>query len=262
MAGHREEAITWLGHATCVIDIGASRLVTDPLLGEHAGILRRRGGVAPNPSNWADASAVLLSHLHHDHAHAASLRSTRAVILTAPANARWADGKGLPALGLGIGQWWSPPSDPSVDISLAPAVHGDRPMPHRPNATNGFFVRRTSSEGTLRMWFAGDTEQFPSMARLPELAGGPIDVAMVPIGGWGPRLSGGHLDPAQAAQVCAMVGAKRAIPIHWGTLHAPMGRHLPRGWMDRGGVAFAAALRREAPGCEAVVLAPGERLRL
>lgn len=270
MAVGDRESLTWLGHATCVLDVAGARLVTDPLLGEHAGILRRRGGLAPTQADWAGADAVLVSHLHHDHADAASLRSTGAVALMAPANTRWADKRGVPALGLRPGQWWSPPGHPEVRVRVVPAVHGDRPMPHRPNAANGYVVVREGAsgeadvdgDGALRIWFAGDTELFPEMTRLPELAGGPIDLALVPIGGWGPRLGGGHMDPSQAAMACALVGARRAVPIHWGTLHAPFGRHLPRGWMDRGGDAFAAAVRRAAPQCEAVVLTPGQRLPL
>ena len=46
--------------------------------------------------------------------------------------------------------------------------------------------------------------------------------------------------------------------MHWGTLHAPGGRHLPRGWMDHAGAAFEAAAQREAPGTRVVVLRPGE----
>lgn len=287
MAGRPAEAITWLGHATCVLDVAGARLVTDPLLGEHAGILRRRGGRAPQVSDWTGSDAVLVSHLHHDHAHAASLRSTGAPALMAPANTLWANRRDVPAIGLRPNQWWSPPGTPSVRVRVAPAVHGHRPMPHRPNAANGFLVVRDGDAGPgatggdcprdgsggamdggggevapLRIWFAGDTELYPNMSRLPELAGGPIDVALVPIGGWGPRLSGGHMDPSQAAMACALVGARRAIPIHWGTLHAPFGRNLPRGWMDHGGDAFAAALRRAAPECTAVVLSPGQRLPL
>jgi L-ascorbate metabolism protein UlaG (beta-lactamase superfamily) len=100
------------------------------------------------------------------------------------------------------------------------------------------------------------------MAHLPEMAGGPIDLALVPVGGWGPRLSGGHMDPFQAARVCAVVGAAAAVPVHWGTLHTPISRSLPPGWMDVGGPAFAAAAAREAPACTVHVLRPGGLLEL
>jgi L-ascorbate metabolism protein UlaG (beta-lactamase superfamily) len=264
--------VTWLGHSTAVLDVvgpARARLLTDPLLHRHAGLLRRRG---TRPAEaWRDADAVLLSHLHHDHAELRSLRLLRDTpVLTAPANARWLRDKGLH--GVGLGDAWHRvvaggadgphgPDDPVVEVRLVPAVHGHRPMPHRPNAANGHLVRvRVPGEpgaGT-RVWVAGDTERFPGTADMPRLAGGPIDLALVPVGGWGPRLSGGHLDPLQAARVCAEVGVRVAVPVHWGTLHAPGGRHLPRGWMDRAGVAFEAAAQREAPGTRVVVLRPGE----
>src|SRR5690606_14655322 len=97
----------------------------------------------------------------------------------------------------------------------------------------------------------------PDMVHLPALAGGPVDVALVPVGGWGPRLSGGHLGPAQAARVCAEVGVGVASPVHWGTLHAPGGRHLPRGWMDHAATAFEAAAQGEGPGTRGVLRGPG-----
>jgi L-ascorbate metabolism protein UlaG (beta-lactamase superfamily) len=131
-------------------------------------------------------------------------------------------------------------------------------MPHRPNAATGFVLR---SPGRI-VWFAGDTGPFPAMHDLSVLAGGPIDLAVVPVGGWGPRLSGGHLDPVQAAAAVAACGARSALPVHWGTLHAPASRRLPPGWMDRAGAAFAGACARLAPGCRVVLLEPGERATL
>src|SRR5690606_24240507 len=81
--------ITWLGHATTVIDLDGVRLVTDPLVHQHAGMLRRRG-LGPRSDAWLGADAVLLSHLHHDHAEPRSLRRMGPVlVLTARAMALW-----------------------------------------------------------------------------------------------------------------------------------------------------------------------------
>ncbi len=261
--------LTWLGHSTVVVDIGgrgggpgggpgAIKLVTDPLLHRHAGMLRRRGD---RPADvWRGADAVLLSHLHHDHAELRSLRLLGAApVLTAPANARWLRERGL--VGVGVGSDWVDVLPGSgVGVRLVPAVHGSRPMPHRPNAANGHLIRIDGGGAgdAYRVWVAGDTEPYPDLVRLPDLAGGPIDLALIPVGGWGPRLSGGHMDPARAARVCAEVGVRAAVPVHWGTLHAPGGRNLPRGWMDHAGAAFAAAAGREAPGTDVVVLEPGQ----
>ncbi|GEM00293.1 MBL fold metallo-hydrolase [Cellulomonas terrae] len=250
--------LRWLGHASTVLDVDDVRLLTDPLLLRHAGLLRRRGA-APRPADWQGADAVLLSHLHHDHAELGSLRLLDDVpVLTAPANARWLRSRGIgAAAGLSDTHWWQVPGS-DVRLRLVPAVHVHRPMPHRPNAAHGFVVVTDS----FRVWFAGDTAPFAAMADLPALAGGPIDLALVPVGGWGPRLSGGHMDAVQAARACAVVGARAAVPVHWGTLHAPVSRRLPPGWMDRAGPAFAHAAARVAPSVHVHVVEPGEQIEL
>ncbi|MEV7973059.1 MBL fold metallo-hydrolase [Cellulomonas sp. NPDC089187] len=249
-------AVRWLGHASVVLDLGGVRVLTDPLLRRHAGVLRRHGA-APRAEHWADPTAVLISHLHYDHAEIGSLRMLGDVpVLSAPSNARWLAGHGVGgAQGVVPDEWWPVPGS-DVRIRPVTAEHGHRPMPHRPNAANGFVIAAPG----VRVWFAGDTAPYPAMRDLPELAGGPIDLALIPVGGWGPRLSGGHLDPVQAAEVCAVVGARHAVPIHWGTLHAPAARRLPPGWMERGGPAFGAALARR--GLSGSVLEPGELLRV
>lgn len=246
--------VRWLGHATTVLDIAGARLLTDPLLRPHAGLLRRRGG-APDTEAWAGTDAVLISHLHHDHAELASLRMLGPVpVLSGGANAHWLRGRGLPGgTGLGPDEWWTLPGS-QVRVRLVRAVHGHRPMPHRPNAAHGFLVAAPG----LTVWFAGDTGTFPEMRHLAELAGAPIDLALVPVGGWGPRLSQGHLDPVEAARVCVEVGARFAVPVHWGTLHAPASRRLPPGWMDRAGPAFVAALARLDASCVPLLLRPGQ----
>ena len=81
--------VTWLGHASTVLDVAGVRVLTDPLLRRHAGLLRRRGD-APAPALWSGPDVVLLSHLHHDHAELGSLHLLDDVpVLTAPANAHW-----------------------------------------------------------------------------------------------------------------------------------------------------------------------------
>ena len=263
----RDVTVRWLGHASVVLDLPVAdgpsgrtrrvRLLTDPLLQRHAGLLRRRGP-RPRSAHWDDPAAVLVSHLHHDHAELGSLDLVAGVpVVTAPSNARWLRRHGVRAVGLPEGTWWSVPGS-RVAVRTVTAVHGHRPMPHRPNVAVGFLVVGPSA----RVWFAGDTEPFGQMTDLPRLAGGPIDLALVPVGGWGPRLSGGHMDPVQAARAVAVVGAAAAVPVHWGTLHAPVSRRLPPGWMDVAGPAFATAVARQASGCVVHVLAPGEQVRL
>lgn len=245
--------LVWLGHSTVVIDIEAARLVTDPLLRPHAGVLRRHGQ-RPFSSAWTGTDAVLLSHLHHDHAELSSLRSLGDVpVLTGPDNAAWLRRRGL--RGVGIGGDWVDVLSGSVQVCLVTAVHKHRPMPHRPNGAYGHLIRNAQ----WSIWFAGDTSLYDDMAAIPELVGRPhIDVALVPVGGWGPRLSEGHMRPEQAAAACAMVRARWALPVHWGTLHPPLFDRFDLAWMDRPAHRFHDALAELAPECQGIRLRPGE----
>jgi len=250
-------AITWLGHATTVLGFDSARVLTDPLLGKHVFPLRRRGP-RPAPSDWADVDAVLLSHLHHDHADLGSLRMLSGCpVYTSAGNATWLRRHGVDGVDIGSGCWRQLTGD--LAVRLVPAVHHSRPMPHRPNESSGFLLRSKRSTGgeSAVAWFAGDTALYEGMRELPDLAGAPIDVAVVPVGGWGPRLSAGHMDPEQAAQACALAGPRWVVPVHWGTLHPPLLRHLPPGWMDRPAAEFVRQLSSLAPACRPVVLGLG-----
>lgn len=246
--------LTWLGHSTVVIDIEGTRLITDPLLHRHAGVLRRRAE-PPQADQYEPVDAVLLSHLHHDHCELPSLRRLGdAPVLTAPANARWLRKRGLAGVGLGEDGGWRPVGSGRVEVRLVRAVHGHRPMPHRPNAANGHLVRGERHS----VWAVGDTTLYPEMDRVGDQVGRRLDVILVPIAGWGPRLSGGHMGPEEAAIACARSGARWAVPVHWGTLSAPLMHRVGGGaWIGRPLGEFVEALAEAAPGCTPVELRPG-----
>ena len=86
-------------------------------------------------------------------------------------------------------------------------------MHGRPGSAVGFLVR-----GSQTVYFAGDTGLFPGLEGLAD----PLDVALLPIWGWGPTLGEGHLDPERAAEAVSLLAPRIVIPIHWGSLH-PLG---------------------------------------
>ena len=88
--------------------------------------------------------------------------------------------------------------------------------------------------GSEVVYFAGDTDLFDGMHEL-----GPVDLALVPIWGWGPGLGAGHLDPVQAAEAVARIRPRLVVPIHWGTyfpIHLGLTRRSPASWTCRRGV--------------------------
>jgi L-ascorbate metabolism protein UlaG (beta-lactamase superfamily) len=139
-----------------------------------------------------------------------------------------------------------------VHIAAVRAAHDPRRGPLGPRAEPLGFVL----EAGRRVYFAGDTDLFAEMSEIA-----PVDLALLPVAGWGPELgSGGHLDPESAAGAAALVRPRLAVPIHWGTLH-PRGRRLGD-WFTEPGRRFAAHVAELAPDVEVRVLAPGESLAL
>jgi L-ascorbate metabolism protein UlaG (beta-lactamase superfamily) len=111
--------------------------------------------------------------------------------------------------------------------------------------------------GSARVYFAGDTDLFEGMSELaPDL-----DVALLPIAGWGPRTPAGHLDPLRAAQALALLRPRTAVPIHWGT-YRRLGLRRREELLRAPADAFARHARELAPGVDVRTLAVGEALDL
>src|SRR5262249_14365509 len=111
--------------------------------------------------------------------------------------------------------------------------------------------------GGACVYFAGDTDLFPEMSEL-----GSVDLALLPVWGWGPFVGAGHLDPERAARALEMIRPRLSVPIHWGTLYpAGLNRLLPR-FLTEPPLEFARLARRYAPDVRVEILAPGSDLSL
>jgi L-ascorbate metabolism protein UlaG (beta-lactamase superfamily) len=246
MSGDR---ITWLGHATVLIELDGVRLLTDPVLGRRVGPLVRVSGGAVDAAALAPIDSVLLSHLHADHADLGSLRRLHAPVIAPSGAGDWLRGAGIEDVReVSAGK---EVSVGDVRVIATPALHDDRRRPLGRHADPVGFVAR----GALGVYFAGDTDLFEGMGELR----GTVDVALLPVWGWGPSVGEGHLDPQRAAQAVTMIGPTLAIPIHWGTFALPWARD---GGSDRPAREFAELAAELAPGVEVRVLRPGESAEL
>ncbi len=269
-AGTSADRIVFLGHSTFLIELDGVRLLTDPLLRDRVAHLRRQTP-SVDRSVTAGLDGVLISHLHHDHLDLASLRLLgRDTPLLAPAGAgAWLRRRRFTAVTeLSVGER---AQVGALSVEAVQARHDGRRHPGGSRAeTLGYVVR-----GRRRaIYFAGDTELFEEMAGLvpsspasaparspalaPSSAPAPrLDVALLPVAGWGPTLGPGHMDPLDAARAVGLLQPRIAIPMHWGTL-LPIGvarRHRERlGDPPR---LFARHVARVAPGVEVRILQPG-----
>jgi L-ascorbate metabolism protein UlaG (beta-lactamase superfamily) len=242
----KPDRVTYVGHATVLLELGGARLLTDPVLRRRIGPLRRQWPV-PDGSLAAGIDAVLLSHMHHDHLDLPSLRRLGhgVPIVSGPGSAEFLGPRGFTVTELAPGE---STAVGGVEVSAVEARHevGSRLRPG-PSEAVGFRLAATSS-----VYFAGDTDLFDGMAALGEL-----DLALLPVWGWGTSLGAGHLDPERAARAAAMLSPRIAVPIHWGT-YFPLGlsRLRPR-HLREPPAEFERLSAERAPQVEVRVLLPG-----
>ncbi|WP_239379980.1 MULTISPECIES: MBL fold metallo-hydrolase [unclassified Frankia] len=218
--------VTWWGHSTVGIQDAGTRLLTDPVLGMRVAHLRRRAGARP-AAQAAQVDAAVVSHLHADHLDIPSLRLLPpAVPILVPRGASALLRHRHPALAERCVEMVpgdqaripAPDGGGGLDVLAVPARHdGSRgPWSRHRGPALGFVIT-----GTATAWFAGDTALHDAMADLAPLG---IDLALVPVGGWGPSLGPGHIDPAGAVEAVRRVipagqpVPAMAVPIHYGTL--------------------------------------------
>jgi L-ascorbate metabolism protein UlaG (beta-lactamase superfamily) len=247
--------LRYVGHATVLVELDGVRLLTDPLLRRRVAHLRRTTRVDMAPLR--DLSAVLVSHAHHDHLDLPSLELL---------------GRELPVI---------------VPRGLAPLLRKRR-FEHvvevgegEELAIGGLTVRATHADhsgsrtfsgvvaaqpvgyailGSRRIYFAGDTDLFDEMDGLVD----GLDVALIPIWGWGPSLGRGkHLDPKGAAEAIRRLRPRIAVPIHWGTYRPiHLGVFDEPAFLRWPAEVFERATATAAPAVEVRVLKPGEATEL
>ena len=211
--------ITYVGHATVQIETGGTCLLTDPVLRARVAHLRRI--VAQPAPLTRTPDAVLISHAHLDHVDLPSLRQLPPCRVVAPR------GLGRLLLRAGMGNVTALGAGEtarigSTTVTAVLAEHDGRRHPlQRARDALGYVI-----EGSGRVFFAGDTDLFDGMQDLA----GTLDVALLPISGWGPRVGPGHLNPRTAARATAMLRPRVVIPIHWGTLASPTVRWRGGAW--------------------------------
>ncbi len=206
---HQHRRVVWLGHATVVIDLDGTKLLTDPVLRPRIAHLRRSWAADPHALRGVDA--VLVSHVHFDHLDLPSLEKLeRSVPVVVPRGAggllrrRRFEHVLEVAAGeeLRIG---------AVTVVATEAEHDADRGPLGTKAPSlGYLVR-----GSRSVYFAGDTDLFGGMA---EICPG-LDLALLPIAGWGPKTGPGHLDPRRAAEALRLLRPQTCVPVHWGTYH-------------------------------------------
>jgi len=209
--------ITWIGHSSFLIQIGAQNLLVDPVFSERIAWFFPRY-VAPGlrPDELPPIDAVLVSHSHHDHLDLPSIdaihRDAAAIV---PLGLGGHFTKRLFARVIAL-NWWESTVLGELKITFVPSRHWSRRTLWDTNRTlwGGFVIESPAT----KIYFAGDSawcDIFTEVGRrFSEL-----DVALIPIGSYEPQwfMSHNHMNPEEATQAFLDCGARTMVPMHWGT---------------------------------------------
>jgi N-acyl-phosphatidylethanolamine-hydrolysing phospholipase D len=245
-----ELSVTWVGHSTVLLQLGAINILTDPIWSERASPVafagpRRLVGPAVDFDGLPPIDVVLISHNHYDHLDRATVRG----LARHMPDAQWVTPLGLAALLTKWGatrvrelDWWQEArlttGQGDVRVAATPAQHfsargfGDRGR----TLWCSWFV----AADQRRAFFAGDTALHPEFAAIAERYG-PFDLLMLPIGAYEPRwfMRSVHMNPPEAMRAYAALSSAQGelpalLPIHWGTFRlTDEAMDEPRSWIER-----------------------------
>jgi L-ascorbate metabolism protein UlaG (beta-lactamase superfamily) len=227
-----EIRITWIGHASFLLQIGGLNVLTDPHFSERASPLSWMGPKRFTPPGLTigelpPIDAVLLSHDHYDHLDEPSVRELHAAYghalrwIAPLGHARWLAARGITRNVADV-DWWDTleiaGADESLSITFAPAQHWTRRTMREYNDRlwGSFALRTASGRG---VYFGGDSGYFRGYTEIGERLG-PFDAVMMPIGAYEPRwfMARAHMNPEEAVRAYQELGGRGAfVAMHWGT---------------------------------------------
>ncbi|SHN46420.1 MBL fold metallo-hydrolase [Cryptosporangium aurantiacum] len=216
--GQEQTVVTWVGHATFVLQIGGLTVLTDPIWSDAMpGVTRR---LTPPGIAWAELppiDAVVISHNHYDHLDAPTIRRLPrdTPVFVPAALGEWFERRGFTQVT--EFDWWESTTLAGVSFDFVPAHHWSRrSLTDTCKTLWGGWVM--TDDSGRRVYFAGDTGYGHWFGEIGRRYPG-IDVALLPIGAYHPRwfMQPVHLDPEEAVRACGDLGASRMATMHWGT---------------------------------------------
>ena len=216
--------VTWVGHATLLIQVDGVNILTDPQWSDRASPMSFAGPKRFTPPGLPfealpPVHIVLISHDHYDHLDVATVRR-----LAATHRPRFFVPRALKAWFAGLGiddvvelDWWESRVERGLTLTAVPAQHFSGRTPWSQNRT--LWSGWTVAARAKRFYFAGDTAYYEPYFKEIAARLGPFDVAALPIGAYLPPviMRASHTSPEEALRAFGDVGGQHFVPIHWGT---------------------------------------------
>lgn len=214
--------VTWLGHASFLLQGGGRNLLVDPVFSDHCAplpfpALKRHVPPPCRIDGLPRIDAVLLTHSHYDHLDLPSLRALgkQTPLLIAEGHATWLGKQGFSEV-RELPWFASAEIFPGLRVTATPARHFTARTPFDRN--RGHWCGWLLEIDGVKLWHAGDSGYCPAFREIGERFG-PIDFGMIPIGAYSPRwfMKPMHLTPEEAVKVFEDTRCRRAVAMHWGT---------------------------------------------
>lgn len=216
--------VTWIGHATALVQFPGLTVLTDPVFSERASPVSFAGPKRVLPpalslDQLPPVDIVLISHNHYDHLDTPTVQTLGdSVLWLVPLGLKsWFEGKGVSSDRVREFDWWDSEEIQGARLTAAPMQHwsargfGDR------NET--LWASWVVERDGYSFWFCGDTGYNPiQFKEIGERFGG-FDLAMIPIGAYDPRwfMKDAHVNPEEAMKIHAEVRSSFTVAHHWGT---------------------------------------------
>jgi L-ascorbate metabolism protein UlaG (beta-lactamase superfamily) len=204
--------LTWLGHASWLVQMDGRSFLIDPILSPHIFPFIRRNVPAPiQAEQLPRIDAVLITHSHYDHLDAPSVRQVGAEVITGLNMA------GLLEMAPRVSElsWWEETLVGEVTVAFVPAQHWSRRTLFDGNQRLwGGFVLKGS---TATVYHSGDTAYFEGFSEIGRRY--QVDAALLPIGAYDPEwfMGSQHMNPEEAVRAYVDLKAKDFFAMHWGT---------------------------------------------
>jgi L-ascorbate metabolism protein UlaG (beta-lactamase superfamily) len=213
--------ITWLGHATFLIELDGKTILTDPVFSDRASPLSWIGPKRFHPVPIAipalpSLDAVVISHDHYDHLDDASIRQllpkTGKFIVPLGVGAHL-EAWGVPAGKIVELYWWEETALDNIRLVATPARHySGRGL----KQNNTLWASWAMIGPRHRIFYSGDSGRMPEFEMIGRRFG-PFDFALIKIGAYGQTWPDIHATPEEASEINKLVIGRVMIPCHWGT---------------------------------------------
>ena len=219
-----EATITWVGHATLLVQMDGMNFLTDPIWSNTPSpvpFVGPRRWVAPGITLSAlpPIDFVVISHNHFDHLDLPTLRDLAAlrketVFLVPTGNGQLLRDAGIESVR--EMNWGDVLTLKHVTVHCLPTQHWSKRS--LTDTRKSLWASWAVTGSEKKFYFAGDTGYFSGFETIGARLG-PFDLAAVPVGAYEPTemMQGSHLNPEEAVQAALDVRAKSAVAIHYGT---------------------------------------------